>query len=76
MKPSAIREPEEIRQSCAGKLAKVKTSGMFTALLGCLLNEDWTEPRILQLAITVDRCVLARAEGVPASTSSSAQRPI
>lgn len=63
MNESAIREPEEIRQGCAGKLSKVKTSGMFAALLGCLLNEDWTEPRIVQLAITVDRCVLARADG-------------
>ena len=35
---------------------------MFTAILGCLLGEDWAEPRIEQLIVT-DKCLLARTEG-------------
>lgn len=36
---------------------------MFTAILGCLLGEDWSTPRIEELRITPDRCLLARIEG-------------
>jgi hypothetical protein len=57
------REPEQIRQSCAAKLRGIETGPMFTAILACLLDEDWTTPRILQLAMTSDRCLLARTEG-------------
>ena len=35
---------------------------MFSAILGCLLGEDWAEPRIEQLLVT-DKCLLARTEG-------------
>ena len=37
------------------KLRPIETSGMFTAVLGCLLGEDWAEPRIEQLIVT-DKC--------------------
>jgi len=57
------REPEQIRQDCAKKLKKVETSAQFTAILSCLLGEDWTSPRILQLQLSADRCLLARMEG-------------
>jgi len=63
MTEPTIREPEEIRASCAEKLRPIETSPMFRAILGCFLDEDWTEPKILQLVVTHDRCVLARAEG-------------
>jgi hypothetical protein len=58
-----LREPEQIRRDCARKLRAVETSGMFTSILGCLLNEDWTEPRIEELRLTPDRCLLARVAG-------------
>jgi hypothetical protein len=61
MTDPAIREPEQIRQDCAAKLRPIETSGMFTAILGCLLGEDWVEPRIEQLLLT-DNCLLARTE--------------
>jgi hypothetical protein len=35
-----LREPEQIRHDCAAKLRPIETSGMFTAILGCLLRED------------------------------------
>ena len=57
-----IREPEQIRQDCATKLRPIETSGMFTAILGCLLREDWSEPRIEEMVVT-NKCLLARAEG-------------
>lgn len=41
MTESVLREPEQIRQDCARKLAPIEASGMFTAILGCLLGEDW-----------------------------------
>lgn len=63
MSESALREPDQIRHDCAEKLKKVQTSGLFTAVLGCLLEEHWTEPRIAQLCITTDRFLLARKEG-------------
>jgi hypothetical protein len=56
------KEPEEIRQACVRKLKNIETSPPFTAMIACLLNEDWTSPRILQLHITPDRCLLARTE--------------
>jgi hypothetical protein len=36
---------------------------MFTAILGALLGEDWTTPKIEELRISPDRCLLARVEG-------------
>ena len=39
-----IRDPEQIRIDCAGKLRTVQVSDHFQAILGCLLNEDWTTP--------------------------------
>ena len=64
MTEPTIREPEQIRQDCAAKLRPIETSGMFTAILGCLLREDWAEPRIEEMVVT-DRCLLARTEGQP-----------
>ena len=58
-----MREPEEIRQDCARKLSSVETSGQFTAILGCLLGEDWSTPRIEERYPTPDHCLLARVEG-------------
>ena len=31
--------------------------------MACLLGEDWTEPRLEELCITPDRCLLARPAG-------------
>jgi len=58
-----LREPEQIRRDCARKLQSVETSGMFTALLGYLVSEDWATPRIEELRISPDRCILARVAG-------------
>jgi hypothetical protein len=63
MTEKPIREPEDIRKDCARKLASVEISGMFSAILGCLLSEDWAKPRIEEMRITPDRCLLARVEG-------------
>jgi len=57
-----LREPEQIRQDCARKLRVIEISPQFGAIIGCLLDEDWTTPRILQLCVTSDRCLLARTE--------------
>ena len=63
MDEKPIREPDDIRRDCARKLAAVETSGMFSAILGGLLGEDWSTPKIEELRITPDRCLLARVEG-------------
>ena len=63
MSEQPIREPDEIRRDCARKLASVEISGMFSAILGSLLGEDWATPRIEELRITPDRCLLARVDG-------------
>ena len=58
----ALREPEQIRQECVAKLLPIDASNLLTAILGCLLGEDWSEPRIEQLIVT-DKCLLLRNEG-------------
>lgn len=47
-----IREPDEIRQACVRKLRLVKISDHFQAILGCMLVEDWTTRRLLEMVIT------------------------
>lgn len=54
MPDPTIREPDEIRCACARKLRVVQASEHFQAILGCLLNEDWTTPTLLEMAITPD----------------------
>lgn len=49
-----IREPDQIRQDCARKLRAVQVSDQFQAILGCLLAEDWTTPRLVEMVITPD----------------------
>jgi hypothetical protein len=58
-----IREPEQIRQDCARKLQVVQVSDHFQAILGCLLGEDWTTPRLAEMVITPDGHLLGRCEG-------------
>ncbi|HYM89667.1 MAG TPA: hypothetical protein VES92_11200 [Nitrospiraceae bacterium] len=50
-------------RTAPGSLRAVQVSDHFQAILGCLLGEDWTTPRIEELRITPDRCLLARVEG-------------
>ena len=61
----SIREPEQIRQDCARKLRAVQMSNHFQAILGCLLDEDWTTPRLVEVVITPDGHLLGRCEGEP-----------
>lgn len=63
MTEAPIREPDHIRQDCARKLRSVETSDMFTAILAALLGEDWTTPRIDELRISPNHCLLARPAG-------------
>jgi hypothetical protein len=58
-----IREPDQIRQHCAHKLRAVQVSEHFQAILGCLLNEDWTTPKLVEMVITPDGHVLGRCDG-------------
>jgi hypothetical protein len=57
-----IRDPEEIRRGCVGKLRAVQVSEHFLAMLGCLLGENWTTPRLIEMAITPDGHLLGRCE--------------
>jgi len=58
-----IREPDQIRQDCAGKLRAVEVSEPFQAVLGCLLNEEWITPRLIEMAVTPDGHLLGRCDG-------------
>jgi hypothetical protein len=60
---SAIREPDQIRRDCARKLRVVQVSEHFQAILGCLLGEDWTTPRLAEMVITPDGHLLGRCDG-------------
>ena len=57
-----IREPDQIRQSCAHKLRAVQVSDHFQAILGCLLGEAWTAPRLVEMVITPDGHLLGRCD--------------
>ena len=59
----SIREPNEIRRDCARKLRSVQISPHLQAILGCLLGEDWTTPRLIEMQITPDSHMLGRCEG-------------
>ncbi len=39
---------------------RMKTSAFFTAVLGALLGQDWTEPRLVELKVTSDDHLLGR----------------
>jgi hypothetical protein len=58
-----IREPEDIRRDCARKLRAVQVSAHFQAILSCLLGEDWTTPRLLEMVVTPDGHLLGRCVG-------------
>lgn len=60
---SSIREPDQIRQDCAAKLRQVQVSDHFQAILGCMLGEDWTTPRLIEMVITPDGHILGRCDG-------------
>ena len=58
-----IREPDQIRQDRVRKVRGVQVSEHFQAILGCLLGEDWTTPRLVEMVITPDGHLLGRCEG-------------
>ena len=60
---SRFRFPEHIRRDCVRKLQPIEKSGTFTAILGSLLDEDWTTPNIRELRITRDHGLLGRSLG-------------
>ena len=41
----------------------MKVSDHFKAILGCLLGEDWTTPRLIEMVITPDGHMLGRCDG-------------
>ena len=63
MTEPTIREPEDIRRDCARKLRSVQISNHFQAILGCLLGEDWTTPRLIEMVIAPGGHMLGRCEG-------------
>ena len=58
-----IREPNQMRLDCARKLRVVQVSDHFQAILGCLIGEDWTTPRLIEMVITPDGNMLGRGDG-------------
>jgi hypothetical protein len=58
-----VREPNQIRQDCACKLQVVQVINRFQAILGCLIEEDWTTPKLIEMVITPDGHMLGRCEG-------------
>ena len=60
-----IREPNQIRQDYVRKLLEVHVSEHFQAILGGLLEENWTTPRLIEMVINPDGQILGRCEGNP-----------
>lgn len=59
---SPIREADQIRQDAARKLRSVTISEHFQAILGCLLDEDWTMPCLAEMVITPDGHLIGRCQ--------------
>jgi hypothetical protein len=60
---NTMREPEDIRHDCSEKLRVVQVSDHLQAILGCLLGEDWTSPRLVEMVVTSDGHLLGRCGG-------------
>ena len=45
------------------KLRAIQVSEHFQAILGCLLGEDWTTPRLVEMVITPDGHLIGRCDG-------------
>jgi hypothetical protein len=58
-----MRNPSDIQESCARKIERVELSDQFRAILGCLLEQNWTDPRLVQMVLSPDGHLLGRAEG-------------
>ena len=48
-------------------------SGRMAAIVGYILGEEWSRPRIAELVVTSDGWLLARTWGMSASTPLSAR---
>lgn len=57
-----IRDPDQIREDCVRKLQLVNVSDYFREILGCLLGEGWTTPRLIEMVIMPDGHMLGRCE--------------
>src|SRR5262245_55440974 len=57
--------PKSLEQRVIHKLHpdRLYTSGQLTAILGALLGQDWTRPRLVELTITTEELLLGRLEG-------------
>jgi hypothetical protein len=60
---TSTREPEQIHRDCSRKLRAVQVSPQFQAILGCLLGEDRTTPRLNEMEITPDGHIPVRYDG-------------
>lgn len=58
-----IREPEQIRQDAARKLRDVQISEQFQLIHGCLVEGNWTTPRLADMVINQDGQYLGRCDG-------------
>jgi len=56
-----IREPDQICYDCSRKLRLIIDH--FQASLGCLLDEGWTTPWLVEMQFTPDRHLLGRCHG-------------
>ena len=63
MMTNPMRMPEFLRRGCARKLKSIETSNVFRAILGSLLEEDWTTPNVVELRFSSDRRLWGRSAG-------------
>jgi hypothetical protein len=63
MEETTIREPEQICHGCTKKLLKIVRGPILRAVLGYFLHEEWSEPLIADLRLTLDGRIVACIEG-------------
>jgi hypothetical protein len=63
MLENRFRIPEFLRRGCARKLKSVEMSNISRAILGSLLDEDWTTPNIVELRFSRERRLMGRSAG-------------
>ena len=55
--------PTRFARTAPASSGPSQVSDHFQAILGCLLGEDWTTPRLVEMVITPDGHMLGRCEG-------------
>ncbi len=56
-------DPEQLRRSCVEKYEKIEIAKHIEAILGCLLQENWSTPVLIHMQINANNQIYGQCEG-------------